>query len=76
MIKTPAEAEFNINGVLPSGPLEGTVTLQEVSLYSLLMNNVEISFIWRDNKIIVRNVSANLSEGSISGEGEIILNTK
>jgi len=76
MIKTPAEAEFNINGVLPSGPLEGTITLQEASFYSLLMNNVEISFVWRDNKVIVRNISANLSEGTISGEGEIILNTK
>ena len=40
------------------------------------MNNVEISFIWDGNKVIVRNFSANLDEGKISGEGEIFLNTK
>lgn len=76
MVKTPAEAEFNINGVLPSGPIEGTITLQEASLYSILMNNVEISFVWDNNKVIVKNVSANLNEGKISGEGEIFLNQK
>ncbi len=75
-IKAPAEAEFNIKGVLPSGPVEGTAILQGVSLYSVLMNSAEISFIWRDNKIIFRNFSANLTEGTISGEGEIILNQK
>jgi hypothetical protein len=75
-IKAPAEAEFNIKGVLPSGPIEGTAVLQGFSLYSVLMNSTEISFVWYDNKIIFRNFSANLPDGTISGEGEIIFNTK
>ena len=72
-IKTPADAEFNISGVFPSGPVEGTISFQEALAYSILMNNVEISFVWDGNKAVIRNFSANLSEGKISGEGEIHL---
>jgi hypothetical protein len=75
-IKTKGEMDFVVDGVLPPGPFEGKLILQEASLYSMLMNNVEISFIWHDNKVIVKNISANLSEGKISGEGEIIINQK
>ena len=75
-IKTPAEAEFNAQGVFPGGPVEMGVTFQEALICSVLMSNVEISFLWEGSKVLVRNFSANLDEGRISGEGEIILNTK
>ncbi len=75
-IKVPAEAEFNVKGMLPSGPVEGTVNLQEALAYSILMNNVEISFVWDGNKVLIKNFAANLDEGKISGEGEIFLNIK
>lgn len=76
MIKTPAEVEFSIHGVLPDGPIEWLITLQEAFVYSVLMSDVELSFFWDGNKVIVRNFSANLDEGKISGEGELHLKQK
>ncbi len=74
--KLPAEAQFDVKGFLPNGPFEIMALFQEVALYSVLMNNVKISFVWLDNKVILKNFNANLDEGKISGEGEIILNQK
>lgn len=74
--KSPADAQFNAKGILPVGPIEIMAIFKEVALYSVLISNVEISFVWLDNKIILKNFSANLDEGKISGEGEIILNQK
>ncbi|MDD5454279.1 MAG: hypothetical protein PHW62_02110 [Candidatus Ratteibacteria bacterium] len=74
--KLPAEAQFDIKGSLREGPLELTTIFQEVALYSVLLSNVEISFNWLDNKLILKNFYANLGEGRISGEGKLILNQK
>jgi len=75
-LKSPAEAQFNVQGVLPAGSIEFEAILQEVVLYSVLMSNMNISFVWSDNKIMLKKFSADLDEGKISGEGEIILNQK
>jgi hypothetical protein len=76
MFKSPAEAQFNAKGVLPAGPIEIMAIFQEMALYSVLMNDMKISFVWQNNEIILKNFSANLDEGKISGEGEIIINQK
>ena len=73
MIKTPAKVQFSIQGILPDGPIEWLITMQETLVYSVLMSDVEISFLWDGNKVVVRNFSANLDEGKISGEGELHL---
>ncbi len=73
-LKIPAEAQFDVKGSLQGGPVGIKTTFQEAALYSVLLNNVEISFVWRDNKLILKNLYANLDEGRISGEGELILN--
>jgi hypothetical protein len=74
--KLPAEAQLDAKGSLADSPFEITAFFQEAALYSLLMKNVEMSFIWYDNQLILKNFYANLDEGKISGEGEIILNRK
>ncbi len=74
--KLPAEAQFDVKGFLPNGPFEIMTIFQEAALYSVLMNSVEMSLVWFDNQIILKNFSASLNEGKISGEGEIILNQK
>lgn len=74
--KSPAEARFDIQGDLLKGPFAIDAFFREMALYSILMKNVKVSFIWLDNEVILRNFQANLEEGKISGEGQIILNTK
>jgi hypothetical protein len=75
-IETKGEMNFMVDGTLPEGPFQGRVVLPAASFYSILMDNVEISFVYRDKEIVLENFSVNVSEGSISGEGEIIIKQK
>lgn len=75
-VKTEGEMNFVVEGVLQDGPFEGKILLPLASFHSILMNNVEVSFIYQDREILLKNFSVNVDEGNISGEGEILIKQK